>query len=330
MLRVPGHDVRACGDGGLQQPARGARPVRGRQGRRRRGRPEHRLHRRPAAGHHRLPQLRQPGEARGVLPVPGGLPGHRRRLPRVRHAGHGRQRELLQRESHGRRRSDPHGWNGRPARAGGGAGVEPLLGAGRRDPHPRRRRRGQLGGSAYWAEVYDFIGGRPARVDLEAERCLQRLLVAAAAQRLLRSAHDCSEGGLLSRWPKRPSAVPMPRVGSALRWTSRRCGADAPADGVLYGEDGARAVVSVEPGAPRGRHGARAASTGSRCTTRVASASPGGVLELRLGSRMFSLAYRRLAPDLFHGDPAPDAASGRGPLGGRVRHVRHHRRLRDP
>ena len=44
------------------------------------------------ARHHRLPQLRQPGEARGLLPVPRGVPRHRRRLPRVRHAGHRRQR----------------------------------------------------------------------------------------------------------------------------------------------------------------------------------------------------------------------------------------------
>src|SRR3989454_2592889 len=56
--------------------------------------------------------------------------------------------------------------------------------------------RGELGGSAYWAEVCDFIGGRPARVDLDAERRLQRLLVAAAGAGLLRSAHDASEGGL--------------------------------------------------------------------------------------------------------------------------------------
>ena len=55
---------------------------------------------------------------------------------------------------------------------------------------------GILGGSAYWAEVCDFVGGDPPAVDLEAEVQLQRFLVAAAEQRLLRSAHDCSEGGL--------------------------------------------------------------------------------------------------------------------------------------
>ena len=37
-----------------------------------------------------------PGEARGVLPVPRGLSRHRRRLRRLRHAGHRRQRLVLQ------------------------------------------------------------------------------------------------------------------------------------------------------------------------------------------------------------------------------------------
>ena len=55
---------------------------------------------------------------------------------------------------------------------------------------------GRLGGSAYWAEVHDFTGGEPAPVDLDAERRLQHFLAAAARKKLLRSAHDCSTGGL--------------------------------------------------------------------------------------------------------------------------------------
>src|SRR2546426_6319884 len=42
-----------------------------------RSRPQRRLHRRTAPRHHRLPQLRQPRAAGGVLSVPGGLPRHR-------------------------------------------------------------------------------------------------------------------------------------------------------------------------------------------------------------------------------------------------------------
>ncbi len=36
--------------------------------------------------------------------------------------------------------------------------------------------RGELGGSAYWAEIRRFVGGRPPPVDLEAERRVQELL----------------------------------------------------------------------------------------------------------------------------------------------------------
>ena len=43
--------------------------------------------------------------------------------------------------------------------------------------------RGELGGSAYWSEVRDFVGGRTPPVDLDAERRLQEFLVAAAGAR---------------------------------------------------------------------------------------------------------------------------------------------------
>src|SRR5256886_11154649 len=43
---------------------------------------------------------------------------------------------------------------------------------------------------------HGFVGGQPPRVDLAAERRLVDYLVAAAERGLLRSAHDCSQGGL--------------------------------------------------------------------------------------------------------------------------------------
>ena len=106
---------------------------------------------------------------------------------------------------------------------------------------------GVLGGSAYWAEIRQFIGGQPATVDLDAELGLQRLLVAAARRRLLRSAHDCSEGGLLV-------ALTEAAIGGAYVTEGRGIACDLsgyspgiPADALLYGEDGARAVVSCAP-----------------------------------------------------------------------------------
>src|SRR6185369_4902051 len=56
--------------------------------------------------------------------------------------------------------------------------------------------RGELGGSEYLKIVHDLVLGVPPALDLAAERALQRLLVELAGQRLMRSAHDCSDGGL--------------------------------------------------------------------------------------------------------------------------------------
>jgi len=56
--------------------------------------------------------------------------------------------------------------------------------------------RAELGGSAYWEAVCDCAGGQPPVVNLEIERRLVDFLVAAARQGLLRSAHDCADGGL--------------------------------------------------------------------------------------------------------------------------------------
>jgi phosphoribosylformylglycinamidine synthase len=44
--------------------------------------------------------------------------------------------------------------------------------------------------------MHGLIRGEPPRLDLEKEAALQRVLVDAAAAGLVRSAHDCSEGGL--------------------------------------------------------------------------------------------------------------------------------------
>ncbi|MEE2638287.1 MAG: phosphoribosylformylglycinamidine synthase subunit PurL [Acidobacteriota bacterium] len=54
---------------------------------------------------------------------------------------------------------------------------------------------GALGGSEYLKVSYELVRGRPAPVDLARERALQRVLVAMARERLIRSAHDCAEGG---------------------------------------------------------------------------------------------------------------------------------------
>jgi phosphoribosylformylglycinamidine synthase subunit PurL len=144
---------------------------------------------------------------------------------------------------------------------------------------------GILGGSAYWAEVCDFVGGYLPAVDLEAEVRLQRFLVAAAERKLLRSAHDCSEGGLAVALAEAVIGGPyVPgSLGASLDLTGYA--PDVPMDGLLYGEDGARAVVSCSQAAARplialaDQHGVPVFRAGL-----VESA---GTLELQVGPHLF-------------------------------------------
>jgi len=55
---------------------------------------------------------------------------------------------------------------------------------------------GALGGSEYLKMAHGLVRGRPAPVDLNRERALQMLLVEAATNQWIGSAHDCAEGGL--------------------------------------------------------------------------------------------------------------------------------------
>jgi phosphoribosylformylglycinamidine synthase subunit PurL len=54
----------------------------------------------------------------------------------------------------------------------------------------------ELGGSEYLKVVHETVAGLPPRVDLDAEAALRELLLAAIGEGIVRSAHDCSEGGL--------------------------------------------------------------------------------------------------------------------------------------
>jgi phosphoribosylformylglycinamidine synthase len=162
--------------------------------------------------------------------------------------------------------------------------------------------RGELGGSAYWAEVLGFTGGRPARVDLDSERRLQQALAAAAGRRLLRSAHDCSEGGLLVTLAEAAigGAYAAHPLGATVDLTGYAPGLSD--EELLFGEDGARAVISCAPEQADAvealcrEHGVPLHGAG-----RVGPVS--GALELRGGSGLFSWATQTLRRTYFDAIP---------------------------
>ena len=69
----------------------------------------------------------------------------------------------------------------------------------------------ELGGSEFAEAVLGEVTGMPPALDVAKERALLDLLVAAAAEALLASAHDCGDGGA-GRGPRRVRDRGGPRV----------------------------------------------------------------------------------------------------------------------
>jgi phosphoribosylformylglycinamidine synthase len=106
--------------------------------------------------------------------------------------------------------------------------------------------RGELGGSEYLKVVHGLVRGVPPALDLQRERALQALLVAGAEADLIRSAHDCAEGGLAIALAEccfeTSHGVDVNVPGVTL--------AESACDEIatLFGESASRVIVSVAPG----------------------------------------------------------------------------------
>jgi phosphoribosylformylglycinamidine synthase II len=108
------------------------------------------------------------------------------------------------------------------------------------------RNPGELGGSEYLQSIHGLLRGRPPALDLDAERRLQRLLVALVADGRLRSAHDCAEGGLAVALAEccfgtgqRGAMVDVPEADSDG-------GVDSTV-ATLFGESASRVIVGLAP-----------------------------------------------------------------------------------
>jgi phosphoribosylformylglycinamidine synthase len=143
--------------------------------------------------------------------------------------------------------------------------------------------REELGGSEYLAVIHRRKRGRPPRVNLAQERALQKLMLAAHAAGLLKSAHDCSEGGLaitlaecciMDEARLIGALVDVSKISATRHGGSANpCGGQNPkskirVDALLFGESAGRIVVSCERGAGEPvlslakRHGVAAAVIG--------------------------------------------------------------------
>jgi len=99
----------------------------------------------------------------------------------------------------------------------------------------------ELGGSEYLYRETGEIAGPPPRVDLLAERSLQRALLGMGGEGLLQSAHDCSEGGLAVTLVESALGARDP-LGFSVKLED-----DLPGTSLLFGETQGRVIVSVRP-----------------------------------------------------------------------------------
>jgi phosphoribosylformylglycinamidine synthase subunit PurL len=104
---------------------------------------------------------------------------------------------------------------------------------------------GELGGSEYLKVIFDLVRGMPPWLDLEAERALQRLIVALADARLVRSAHDCSDGGLAIALAE--CCFDTGGIGGEVSIAPTNVSGDTSIDeaAALFGESASRVVLSV-------------------------------------------------------------------------------------
>ena len=103
--------------------------------------------------------------------------------------------------------------------------------------------REELGGSEYLKLVHHRKQGRPPAVNLQHERRLHRVMLDAYAHGLLKSAHDCSEGGLAVTIAESCIAEADHLIGAVIEAPDISLRPDA----WLFGESAGRIVASCNP-----------------------------------------------------------------------------------
>jgi phosphoribosylformylglycinamidine synthase II len=141
--------------------------------------------------------------------------------------------------------------------------------------------RAELGGSAFWDAIYGLAGGEPPHVDLDAERRLVDWLLTAARRDLLRSAHDCSDGGLGVALAEIAMGGAYHETGLGLELDLTDYAAPLNAEELLFSESQARAVITCDPG-QAAAVAALAAELGVPAFDAGVVGAPNGSLRVRL------------------------------------------------
>ena len=136
---------------------------------------------------------------------------------------------------------------------------------------------GELGGSEYLKSIVGVIAGKPPVLNLEAEAALQQLLVALAGLALVRSAHDCADGGFAVALAE--CCFDSGAIGAEVSVAAAAADGGISTDvATLFGESASRVILSVDP---------------SRTEAVLAKAGAAGVPAVtigRTGGRMIRIA----------------------------------------
>ena len=158
--------------------------------------------------------------------------------------------------------------------------------------------RAELGASQLWEAMYGFVGGQPPQVDLAVERRLVDYLVTAADRGLLRSAHDCSYGGLSVALAEVAMGGPYDETGVGLDIDLTAYASGLAAVDLLFSESQGRAVITCAPERATAV-GALAQELGVPAQRVGTVARTGGAMRLRLRDATIEHPIERLRQVYF-------------------------------
>jgi phosphoribosylformylglycinamidine synthase II len=147
----------------------------------------------------------------------------------------------------------------------------------------------ELGGSEYLARIHDVVAGAPPRCDLAREKATIDALLEAIRAGAVRSAHDCSDGGLAVALAECCIADADGTIGADIELSKWNV---LPLRALLFGEAQARIIVST-PESPTVLDLARKYGVPARVIGQVRAREEG--LTIRIGERVLRAPLERLA-----------------------------------
>jgi phosphoribosylformylglycinamidine synthase II len=146
----------------------------------------------------------------------------------------------------------------------------------------------ELGGSEYLARIHDVVAGAPPHCDLAREKATIDALLESIRAGVVRSAHDCSDGGLAVAMAECCIADADGTIGAEIelsKWST------LPLRALLFGEAQARIIVST-PESPTVLAVARKHGVAARVIGQVRARKEG--FTIRIGERVIHAPLERL------------------------------------